>query len=155
MAEEKVKNKNNLLITAILVMVVGAAAFYGGMQYQKSQRFASFGNGQNMSFGNQGARQGGQSGMRGGSRPVMGEILSKDDKSVTIKLPDGSSKIFFISDKTAINKASAGSLADLKTGEKVAAFGTQNSDGSVTAQNIQLNPQTRMFQRESGTQNKQ
>ena len=78
-------------------------------------------------------------------RPVSGEILSVDANSLTVKLPDGSSKIVTFSDTTQINKADKATAADLKTGVTVAVFGTTNSDGSVTAQNIQLNPQIRMM----------
>ena len=53
---------------------------------------------------------------------------------------DGSSKIILLSDKTTINKATAGSKEDLKTGVKIAAFGTENPDGSVSASNVQINP---------------
>lgn len=77
---------------------------------------------------------------RQGFRPVNGEIISADDKSITVKLPDNSSKIVLLTDTTIINKSAEGAKEDLKTGEKVALFGTENSDGTVTAQNIQLNP---------------
>ncbi len=82
--------------------------------------------------------------MFGGGGQVLGEITSVDDKSITVKNQDGSSKIVILSDKTEINKASEAAKTDLKIGEKVSAFGTTNSDGSVTAQNIQLNPITRI-----------
>jgi ribosomal protein S1 len=80
-----------------------------------------------------------------GLRPVSGEIISQDDKSITVKLQDGSSRIVILSDQTEINKTSEGSKEDLKTGERITTFGTENSDGSVTAQNVQLNPQIRVF----------
>jgi len=63
--------------------------------------------------------------------------------TITVKLEDGSSKIILLSEKTSINKASEGSITDLTAGEKVAVFGTTNADGSVTAQNIQINPVAR------------
>lgn len=128
---------NNLLIAIIIAVVVGAAGFFGGMKYQESKRptFSRQFNGQAM-----GAQTGIRQGNRNGFRPVNGEILSADDKSITVKLIDGSSKIVLLSDKTIINKADQATKSDLKTGEKVAAFGTENSDGSMTAQNIQLNP---------------
>lgn len=50
-----------------------------------------------------------------------------------------------ISVKTAINKAAEVSIKELKTGEKVGVFGTENSDGSVMAHNIQLDPNFRSF----------
>ena len=94
----------------------------------------------------QGRRFGGQAGA--GFRPVAGEILSMDDKFITVKLPDGSSKIVLFSDKTAIDKSATGTKEDLTVGMRVAVFGQDNSDGSVTAQNIQLNP---MFRGMMGT----
>ncbi len=131
------KNAN---ILAVVLLVVGlAVGFFGGMQYQKTQR-SSLGltPGQ---VGNQSGRR--FNGQNGNNRPVAGEIISADDKSITVKLQDGSSKIVLVSDSTQINKATSATKSDLKTGERVAVFGTQNSDGSVTAQNIQLNPQSR------------
>ena len=128
--------QNNLIITIIVALVVGGASFYGGMQYQKNQNTNNTGERQFMAGG-----QNGQMGQRRGnfsqgSRPVNGEIVSQDANSITVKMRDGSSKIVILSDQTTINKSSEGTKADLKTGENVTAFGTTNSDGSVTAQNV-------------------
>lgn len=127
--------KKGIIITVVLVLVAGGLGFFGGMQYQKIQR-GRFGQ-----FATNGQFQR-RFGANGGA--VMGEIISQDDKSITVKMPDGSSKIVLLSGTTSINKQAAGSASDLKTGEKVAVFGTTNSDGSVTAQNIQLNPVMRI-----------
>ncbi len=128
--------KNNLLIIIIvIVIIVGAGAFFAGMHYQKTKQPVSrFGQGQGMRMG---------MGNRMGFRPVAGDIIASDDKSITVKLQDGSSKIVLLSDKTTISKTADATRSDLKTGEKVAVFGQENSDGSVTAQNIQLNPMFR------------
>ncbi len=128
--------KNNLAITVIVAIVIGAGAFFGGMKYQQFKMLSGF---RQFTNGNM-IRNGTRQGARIGFRPINGEIIASDDKSITVKLADGSSKIILLSDKTAINKAAEATKADLKTGEKVAAFGTENSDGSMTAQNIQLNP---------------
>jgi hypothetical protein len=69
---------------------------------------------------------------------AAGEIIAKDDASVTVKLRDGGTKIVFVSDKTEIGKAVVGSAADLEVGKTVMATGMPNADGSLTAQNIQL-----------------
>jgi hypothetical protein len=134
--------KNNLIITVVLVLIVGAGAFFGGMKYQQSKSDAN-----RQAFngtGGYGAGNGGQARNRTtGNRQVIGDVISQDDKSITVKLQDGSSKIVLISTNTTVNKASEGSTSDLKVGERVGVFGSDNSDGSVTAQNIQLNPMFR------------
>jgi len=130
--------KSLYLVVAILVVLVGAGAFFGGMKYQQSKQPAFL----RQMGGVQGQRTG-TGGNRMGFRPVNGEIISSDDKSITVKLQDGSSKIVLFSDSTEINKAAEATKEDLKAGEKVAVFGQENSDGTVTAQNIQLNPEFR------------
>lgn len=128
------KNPKSIIIVVALFILVGGGLFYAGMKYQESKRPQGH-------FGNFQQERGGQFQQRAqGFRPVNGEIISTDDKSITVKLQDGSSKIVILSDTTAINKSAEGSRDDLKTGEKIGVFGTENSDGSVTAQNIQLNP---------------
>lgn len=141
--------KKEYLIFIVALIVIGAGAFYGGMRYQQSQRGASFGqfNGQNRMgrFAQMGMGQ-------NNFRPLRGQITSSDDKSVTLKLPDGSSKIVILSDSTSISEATAASKQALKNGTQVVIFGNQNSDGSVTASNIQLNPQLGQIGNQPGGQ---
>jgi len=128
----------NIIIAILLIIIAGGIGFYGGMKYQQMQRpNSAFGSGQ----GRFGTRfGGGYSGMR----PVVGQIIGSDASSITVKMMDGSTKIVVLSSQTSINKSASGTKDDLKTGETVAVFGSQNQDGSVTAQNIQINPQMRI-----------
>lgn len=145
--------KNTYLISAVVAVIVGAMAFYGGMKYQQSQRIQFQGMaGERNGFGGQkqGVDQGGGNRMQG-FRPVNGEIINADETSITVKLEDGSSKIILLSETTKVNKAEAAEKSDLKTGEKVAVFGTENSDGSVTAQRVQLNPELRVMMGRPGS----
>ncbi len=130
----------------LIAVIFAGGGFFGGMKYQQKRGLQNirqqFGGGQ-FQRGNGSANISGQprpAGNRMGGRGVTGEILNRDEKSLTVKLPDGSSKIVLLSESTTINKATAGTREDLKTGEQVVVFGTENTDGSVTAQNIQLNP---------------
>lgn len=126
---------NKIIIFSAIALVIGAGAgFFGGMYYQKSKNPVF-----NRQFGN-GQGRGNDTFVRGGFRPTSGQILSVDDKTMTVKLLDGSSKIVLLNDKTTLNKADAATISDLKVGDTVAVFGQENSDGSVTAQNVQLNP---------------
>jgi len=140
--------KNKMLIGFIVaVIVVGAGSFYGGMVYGKSgaQNLSAA---QRQAFGVNGAGGAPRNGAglaRNGNRAagggfVNGDIIAKDDKSITVKSADGGSKIVFLSDSTQIMKSVDGSAADLETGKNVMITGSANSDGSLTAQSIQLRP---------------
>lgn len=131
-----------IVIIVVVVLAIGAGAFFGGMKFQETKAASS----NSADHSQQGGRgQNGQNRFSGGFRPITGEILNMDDKSITVKLEDGSSKIVLLPDNITVSKTDIGSKADLKTGVKVGVFGTTNSDGSITAQNVQLNPLSRGF----------
>ncbi len=126
-----------LIIAAIVIIVVGGTSFYGGMIYGKNQSTKSF-NPQNFRIGQAGNRNGNGANVNF----LTGDIISKDDSSVTIKLRDGGSKIVFYSDTTEISKFASGTISDLEVGKSVSVQGQSNSDGSVTSQTIQIRPPT-------------
>lgn len=138
--------KKNLIVCIVIVIVVGAGAFYGGMVYGKTQAAAAKGGanrGSGFAGGNfpGGAGAGGARGGRAaGSGFITGSIVSLDDKSITVKGQDGGSKIIFFSSSTDISKFVSGAVTDLDVGKNVIVTGKTNTDGSLTAQSIQLRP---------------
>jgi len=139
-------NKITSVIVSAVVLIVGIGSFYGGMKYDQNKN-SPLGKGLDQArfqqFGTSGSNR---TGMQG-SGFVSGDIISQDDKSITIKLRDarlpdgqGGSKIIFLSASTSISKMTTGSLKDLATGQQVTVTGTTNQDGSVTAQSIQIRP---------------
>ena len=130
-------NKTIVSMVAVII-IVGAGSFYEGMKYGQSSSLATVSQGNFRGAGAIGGRRGNGSGMGGDA--ASGEIISKDDKSITIKLRDGGSKIIFISDSTQVMKSISGAISDLAIGDQVMSFGTANPDGSVTAKSIQIRP---------------
>jgi hypothetical protein len=139
--------KNARVIVPIIAVLVGlGVGFFGGIEYKNYQankarsNFAAGGangNFQRFTAGTRGTGQGGAV-ARGGA--VNGTILSMDAKSITVKLSDGSTKIVLFSGSTTYSNTATASQTDLKVGSTVAVFGAANSDGSVTATNVQINP---------------
>ena len=126
--------KKNNLILIVVGLVIFVGGLFGGMQYQKSKS-PKFPGG----FSVTGERT--QIGQRNGNvgiSQVRGTLLSKDEKSITVKLQDNSSKIVIFSDSTLINKTEKGTKDDLKEGDEISVFGQTNADGSVTADNVQI-----------------
>lgn len=129
---------NKKIAGIVGVIIISGVSFFGGMKYTASQNPVST---RGVGF-QRGIRTGGT-----GGGFVTGEIISKDDKSVTIKLRDprqpdgqGGSKIIFLSASTSIMKSILGSLGDITVGEQITATGNTNADGSITAQSIQMRP---------------
>jgi hypothetical protein len=134
--------KNAKVIVPIILVLVGlGAGFFGGYQYRNyrlNQARGNFGANSQRFIGTRGTGQNGGMMGRGG---VYGSILSIDASSITVKLADGSTKIILFSGSTTYENTIVAQASDLKVGGEVAVFGTSNSDGSLTATNIQINPQ--------------
>jgi hypothetical protein len=129
----------------IIVIVVAAAAFWGGLTYEKGKVASSFaaagagGRFGGRSGGGAGGAGGfGRSGGANGMMPVSGQIVASGNNTITVKLSDGTSKIVDLSSQTKINKTTQGAVSDLTTGQQVTAFGSTNSDGSITAQAVNV-----------------
>ena len=134
--------KNAMVTTVIVALIAVCAGFFGGMKYGDFQRTQARGAG-NRQFPTGGNSQT-LNRTNGLGRPITGEVISKDDTSITVKTQDGGSRIIILSGATTINKTSDATIQDIVVGTKVGVFGTENSDKSMTAENIQLNPQFRM-----------
>lgn len=80
---------------------------------------------------------GGGNGNAGGGF-TAGSIVSNDGSTITIEMNDGSTKFVLYSGSTTIRKSAEGTSADLVAGENVVVTGSANSDGSITATQIQL-----------------
>ncbi len=129
----KNSKKIGLVVGGIVVL---AATFYAGMTYGGNNVRAAIGN-RSMFFGQ---NIGGMRGLRNMGGFTGGEIIAKDDKSITVKLPDSGSKIIFFDANTKVSKSVAGATTDLTVGTQVSVTGTPNADGSVNATTVQIRP---------------
>ena len=126
----------------------GSGGFSGGsgtgFSGQMGSRNGSFGSGS------------GSSSISGGSNRIGGNfaggmILSKDSDTLTVKATDGSSRIVFWNASTPVTKTVSGTTDDLVSGQEITIIGTQNADGSITAQSIQIRPANSPMMRATST----
>ncbi len=123
--------KNNLIIAIVLTAAAtGGGGFYGGMKYQESKMPSWPANSEQMKVQKNAARS--------GLSTAKGEVISLDNSSITVKLADNSSKIIILTNSTTVSKSEESSRDDIAEGSSVIITGQSNSDGSITAQNIQV-----------------
>ena len=131
--------KIGLRIAGGLVLI--ALSFFIGMKYANAKNAKVVAN-RTSQFAQAGLGGQGRAGVARGSSAgggfTTGDILSVDDKSITVKLQSGGSKIVLFSPTTEIVKSVLGTQSDMVVGKSVSVVGQTNTDGSVTAQSITL-----------------
>ncbi len=119
-------------IVIIVAVVFAGAGFYGGIMYQKSKT---------PSFALRTAGGAGFAGRRTGANGASflnGQVMSINGSTMTVKLMNGGSQIVILAPSTAYRKAVDGAASDLSVGNNVIVTGSANSDGSITAQGVQI-----------------
>ncbi len=144
--------KQTVIIAIIVAIIVGTGSLYAGIMIGKKQASpnANAGFARNVNGGNRqmNGQFGGMARMQGEGF-VSGKIIAKDDQSITIESQGGGSKILFFSTSTPITKSATGSPADLSIGTNVTANGKTNSDGSMSAEMIQMSAEMIQIRPES------
>jgi hypothetical protein len=126
------------IVWVIVGIIVLAGVFYGGMTYGGNNvRAAISSRSQGLGTGNFAGRTGGA---RGAGGFTTGQIISENSTSITVALASGGSKIVFLDNTTPITKQANGTIADLAVGTNVMVTGTANTDGSISAQSVQIRP---------------
>jgi len=120
----------------IVWVVVVIIAFIGGIYYGKTTvpSVASRGNFAGLTSSTRGSFAG-RTGAAGGGA-VIGQVTAVDANSITVQLANGNSEVVLYSSSTPVTEPTKVSPSILATGMTITVGGTQNSDGSLTAQTI-------------------
>jgi hypothetical protein len=127
--------KKEIIACLIMIIVIGLICFFIGAKCGSGKMP---GNMQNLPQRSQNREQLLGKTKEQSTNIISGEIISKDDISLTIKLRDGGSKIIFFSNSTQITKPLIVAVKDMIVGDAVIINGVANSDGSLTATSIQI-----------------
>ena len=131
------KNKINLLVAVVIVVLVSGLSFVGGMQYQKGKQTddRSPANGE---FGRNGS-----SDNQPGSHmriPDIGKVTAIDSTSITVDMTRGETTTLGItSDTKVLSNGTVIAISDVKVGDKVLVQTSPSDPTTITR--ILLNPQ--------------
>lgn len=140
---------NKQTITIIIGAVLIIAAFFvgrttGASSVKSTSSQSKFTQGMygTRTTGGFGGRAGGGARLLPEGGPATtGQVVSETANSITVAIPNnGGSKIILFSPSTAIIKTVPGTTSDITVGSTITIAGTPNSDGSVSANNIQIRP---------------
>jgi hypothetical protein len=84
---------------------------------------------------------------------VSGKITAIADKIITVKSSDGGEKSIALAETAKYSKISDSTANDLASGKIVIVNGTSNTDGSVTAESIQIRPELPVIPKQNQLQN--
>jgi hypothetical protein len=129
------------VILVVVAIVFAGGGFFGGVKYQQAKTPAATA-ARTGQFGGAGGSFRRTGGGANGASFITGQVLSVSGSTATIKLMSGGSQIAVLAPSTQYREAVDGTAADMTVGSQVTITGTTNSDGSLTAQSIQIRAAT-------------
>jgi hypothetical protein len=134
-------NKNLIIAVVVTAIIAGGIGFAGGRQVAEKRKVTQDGN---MITGDQSDRTGRfgspskspNRGIRGGF--VSGQIISRDATSMTVKLPDGNTRIVFLGANLEVTAYSSSTQAALVVGSHVRVSGETADAGALTARRVDI-----------------
>lgn len=134
------------VLAVVLVLIIAAGSFYGGMLFGKSQ--AQTTGAAPVAFQGGGAFAGapgaaGTPGVRmfrgnGSGNMTFGTIKEIGDGMLILTDSNGNDTQIKVTDTTLIEKNASVTLADLEPGETLVVSGNTAADGTVTARSVQV-----------------
>lgn len=124
------------LVGVLLLLLVAAGAFYGGMRFQRMR----VSNTRAIFFANRGGAGNadiGDGAVNVGRRSSMGRIESIKGNIITV-LSQQEQFMVTVTDATKYQKLVEGKLDDLQVGGNIIVLGERDANGRLTAANIQL-----------------
>ena len=124
------------LVGVLLLLVVAAGAFYGGMRFQGMRSSGTRAN----FFANRGGADGanfGGGGGGGGRRSNMGQIKSIEGNVIIVSTQQERLQVT-VTDTTKYQRLVDGKLDDLQVGANIIVRGESDANGVVNAVSIQL-----------------
>ena len=121
------------IVWLVIALIALGGGFYWGKMSTTSGLRSAFAGG----TGTYGSSTRRLTGTTGGGL-VTGQITAMDSSSVTLQLANGNSQVVFYSSSTPVSEPTTVSPSTLKVGTNVMVGGTSNSDGSLTAETIQV-----------------
>lgn len=119
-----------------VLAVVAMLGIFGGAQLKSNNASATVATGQGTNSGRQRNGANGANGGRGGA--TVGTVQSVNGNTISVTDQQGQSKTITLNAATTITKSATGSAADITTGQTIIVRGTANSDGSTTAQSVNI-----------------
>lgn len=122
--------RKTIFITFIAFIIGLGAGYVAAVSFKKADavRTPSAGTGARFAHGTD----------QGTNEFLVGTITKKDSESITVTTRDGNLHLVLFTPDTSIFKSIAGSVANLTIDSTVTVSGSTNSDGSLSANSIQL-----------------
>jgi hypothetical protein len=136
-----------IIIVSAIVIAAGSAAggFFGGRAYERNQANTTRNNfltSRGVQDFNPGVNPNGTGAPAGGfGGGATGQIKSIDGNTLTLTTARNETKVT-LSETTRIEKSTTGALADLQAGQEVMVTGQRDSNGNITAVQVQILPAT-------------